>query len=138
MQITSLAALLFIATQASFASEESCLKQLGGGGRSDIECYIESSQQLDIENHKLAARIIKESEHPGIARSQLRKLTRAAQDYETATCSAQKLAALNWAREKPDGMTEHRFDDLIYRECVFRMKQGLNSNLNEILRLDSK
>lgn len=117
----------------AFASDgAACLQHLGGG-RSDIECYSDLIVQQEIKIAATTTALLKTTGNNSKINRETRQYIRAADTAAAGFCHLQRLAVNHWKSEAADGMSEHRYADVVYRECLFLRKKQLQQDLALLL-----
>jgi hypothetical protein len=110
---------------SGFAIGAECLEHLGGG-RSDVDCYQGLTKLEREKNNRVLQAIFKAIPESNVSRVKLQQMAKNAEINNKEYCNLTKLAVNEWATEPSDGMSEHRYMDVMYYECLYDLtkKEG--------------
>lgn len=123
---------LLYAGSAMASENVECLKHLGGG-MSDIACYqglaIQESKKIDDITIELLKTIPKTNKIKDVFKKNIKDTKYNAMEF----CNIKRLAANGWEKEDSDGMSEHRYTDVIYYECLYNITKKTRENFASLL-----
>lgn len=112
-----------------FSKEVGCLDNLGGG-RSDVDCYTNLLKQQNDKNKITLDKITKKL--PQSRKEITTQILKEHEDISIRYCEIIKIASNDWEDLKPDGMSEHRFSDVMYRKCLYDQSVNFGNQLEKI------
>ncbi|MDW5418812.1 hypothetical protein R6242_19775 [Iodobacter sp. CM08] len=117
---------------ANATTNMNCLEHLGGG-MSDISCYNDLTKEVNNKNELIIKDIINTIPKKSNILLKIKKNIANNKSNVVDYCNIKKMAANNWELEGKDGMSEHKYMDVIYYECIYTQAKILTSNLQSIL-----
>lgn len=123
---------LLYAGSVSASENVECLKHLGGG-MSDIACYQELTLQESKKIDGIVLELLKTIPKRNKVRDVFNKNVKENKYNTIEFCNIKRLAANTWEKEDSDGMSEHRYTDVIYYECLYNLTKKTVENFTSLL-----
>ncbi|WP_293936568.1 hypothetical protein [Iodobacter sp.] len=134
MQVIKYTMLMVLLYAGSAMASENieCLKHLGAG-MSDISCYHELTEQENRNNDAIIIEVLKTMPKNSKIKDIFRKNTSSTKTNTMEFCNIKRLAADSWKKEKSDHMSEHKYTDVIYYECLYKLTKKTGENLASLI-----